>query len=756
MENEDNSRTARILYERGNYKNVPPFQDINLLCSAIGPIDRQYSYLWRINGVIKKTQKNVVEVTLSNDYCGKQQTLNLDLQPIAINENFSTVKQVVKEEIGEGDINAVPFKFVPFCTSIMIRDFYFYDKQTKIKLSPSSVINVNYPILAVVEIAGSNGHILNGYFKVYINGRPKNTFAASLPPADKNRMVFIVWFTPYEIPVGSVAKIEVELFIFLPHQQITKKLQLNVKNDFTYNPNDIKGEVQPALVGENSIRESNYNPCRYSRIIVSFNKRDADLLTLTVFDETVNTSVVNTVALIGGKRNLKFKLLNYYVLACTLEKHRYNKAALSITNKPFICNNSKDTNIEKDSSGRYLYPISSDGSFEIVTCYQYSIDELFSYLFNPPLQKGICCVETCRYRSQIPIEIYPDIEWCVTIKLSNQDYGMSFTNMSNEYGRYQQYYKEAQKLGADRHFKKGKLLFEWSIAATYNDGETAELSGKIEKPVKKIFDAFYMVYKGLESLTGCDVAKVKARDIPVMNKAPFTLSFSSPTFFISAGWKFDYGVKNNIIQTGVVSLGFDPLIKADGKVDVLACAEKIPPYGTIVTFLEKGLELVKKTVKFVSLGHAQFEPDIACYIIAFGEVTASGEFVFSEESKEFALKSKGSVGLGFELSIKADVKFKIVTITGNKATATVGAGITGKGETSFDIVTSVGYENSNGYYIGAEISFQGITLSISGEAYIGIKDDSDDNNTLHNASIGCEKTFFKPDKPLIEGKYYFT
>ena len=63
------------------------------------------------------------------------------------------------------------------------------------------------------------------------------------------------------------------------------------------------------------------------------------------------------------------------------------------------------------------------------------------------------------------------------------------------------------------------------------------------KPVKKIFDAFYMVYKGLESLTGCDVAKVKARDIPVMNKAPFTLSFSSPTFFISAGWKFDYGVK---------------------------------------------------------------------------------------------------------------------------------------------------------------------------------------------------------------------
>ena len=140
--------------------------------------------------------------------------MNLDLQPIAINENFSTVKQVVKEEIGEGDINAVPFKFVPFCTSIMIRDFYFYDKQTKIKLSPSSVINVNYPILAVVEIAGSNGHILNGYFKVYINGRPKNTFAASLPPADKNRMVFIVWFTPYEIPVGSVAKIEVELFNF--------------------------------------------------------------------------------------------------------------------------------------------------------------------------------------------------------------------------------------------------------------------------------------------------------------------------------------------------------------------------------------------------------------------------------------------------------------------------------------------------------------------------------------------------------------
>lgn len=753
MENEDNSRTARILYERGNYKNVPPFQDIKLLCSAIGPIDRKYSYLWRINGVVKKTQKNVVEVTLSNDYCGKQQTLNVDLQPISINTNFSTVKLTVKEEIGEGDINAAPFKFVPVCSSIMIRDFYFYDEQSKIKLSSSSVINVNYPVLAVAEIAGCNGHILNGYFKVYINGRPKKTLATNLPLVDKNRMVFSVWFTPYEIPVGSVAKIEVELFIFLPYQRIARKLQLNVKNDFTYDPNDIKGEAQPVLVGNNSIRESNYNPCRYSKIIASFNKRDADLVTLTVFDETVNTSVVNTVALIGGKRNLKFKLLNYYALACRLEKHRYNKATLNIGNNLCIYN-SKDTTIEKDNSGKYLYPISSDGSFEIVTCYQYSIDELFDYLFNPPLQKGICCVETCRYLSQIPIEIYPDIEWCVTIKLSNQDYAMSFTNMGNEYGRYQQYYREAQKLNADRYFKKGKLLFEWSIVATYNDGETAKLSGKIEKPVKKIFDAFYMVYKGLESLTGCDVAKVKARDIPVMNKAPFTLSFSSPTFFISAGWKFDYGVQNNIIQTGVVSLGFDPLIKAEGKVDVLACAEKIPPYGTIVTFLEKGLELTKKTVKFVSLGHARFEPDISCYIIAFGEVTASGEFVFSEESKEFALKSKGSVGLGFELSVKADIKFKIVTITGNKATATVGAGITGKGETSFDIVTSVGYENNNGYYIGTQISFQGITLSISGEAYIGVEDNSKKN--LHKAPIDCEETFLKPDKPLIEGKYFFT
>lgn len=755
MENKENKRTARVLYERGNYKNVPPFQDINLLCSAIAPIDRKYSYLWEINGVIKKTQKNVVKVTLSNDYCGKQQTLNLDLQPIAINENFSTVKQVVKEEIEEGYINAVPLKFIPFCNDIKLRDFYFYDELTKMKLSPSSIINVNYPVLAIAEIAGGNGHILNGYFKIYINGHPKNVFTGSLPPANKNRMVFIVWFTPYEIATGSIAKIEVELFISLPYQQIIKKMQINVKNDFTYNPNDIKGEVQPALVGENSIRESNYKPCRYSQINVSFNKRDTDVLTLTLFDETVNTSITKTVSVIGGNRNLKFKLLNYFVLACTQEKHRNNRAILSITNKSFKINNSKDYNVERDNLGRYLYPISSDGNFGIAICYQYSIDKLFSYLFNPPVQKGMCDIETCRYRSHIPLEIYPDIEWCVTIKLSNQDYAMSFTNMSNEYGHYQKYFKEAQKIGADRYFKKGKILLAWSIAATYDDNKKAELSAEIEKPVKKIFDAFYMVYKGLESLTGCDVAKVKAKDIPAMNELPFTLSFSSPVFFISAGWKFDYGLKNNIIQTGIVSLGFDPLIKAEGKVDVLACAEKIPPYGTIVTFLRKGLKLTKKTVAFLSQGHAQFEPDISCYVIAFGKVTISGEFLFSEESKEFALKSKGSVGLGFELSIKADIKFKVITITGNKAIATVGAGVTGKGETSFDVVTSVGYENNNGYYIGAEISFQGITLSISGEAYIGVKDDSE-NDTLHKVSVGCEETFFKLDEPLIKGKYFFT
>lgn len=746
MENEDNSRTARILYERGNYKNVPPFQDIKLLCSAIGPIDRKYSYLWRINGVVKKTQKNIVEVTLSNDYCGKQQTLNVDLQPISINENFSTVKQTVKEEIGEGDINAVPFKFVPFCSSIMIRDFYFYDEQSKMKLSSSSVINVNYPVLAVAEIAGSNGHILNGYFKVYINGRPKKTLATNLPLVDKNRMVFSIWFTPYEIPVGSVAKIEVELFIFLPYQRITRKLQLNVKNDFTYDPNDIKGEVQPVLVGNNSIRESNYKPCKYTGINVKYPSKDKDGKKVTkeleVFNESKNCQYSGIVNIIGGKCPIVIMLIGKETVSCILSENiNHDKHLMSI-----IEFDSEKTSQNAQLIGsiiqwnlKYNYGdtvISLIGKVFDGNISEIAMNSLYSYIWpirDSLIQSNQIQLATCRHLKIVNMRLFPDIIWELKIGLKFAKYDA--VEGKNQEGRaYEELIKKKQQAGYSKWYtiKYGKTQSEFflELTCTYDDdSQKFEIGKKIEKNIRDYLGVILKAKKMADDI----LSYVKGIDA---KKAPIEFDIQFPIFDASLKWNLVERQNNKIGINGEFTIKANPLIGGLFTIDLFRCGARTIP---LLAFIDK---IVNQSYKSK---YIDYEGEIRLDLKFDGSLILNlTNVIFKTNPFEISLKKSNMKGrFGVLLIAEIGVGLKVYVIK-SKATTKLEANATADAYFSGTITPGV---DMKGLFVTPEVAFTGLHATVELSAEFGLETGMINMNKKEKIKPD-EFEIIPPSKPL--------
>lgn len=734
--------TVQIQYEQGNIENVPAFEDIHLTCSAVGPAEKDYLYIWRLDHLEKITQKNIVDITLSSDYCDKLLTLTVLLVPKR-HEKSPCLSPAITPGPG---MPSASFPFIAMCKTIEVRDLYFSDETGKMKLDSSAILSINQTYSIVAEISGCNSTILEGYLKVTINGRLKENFSHQLSKVKNNRLASLIWFTAKEIPTSPTASVEVELFLSSP-ACLKKKISMKVQNTPASTIEKIKGEIQPVVVGENSIHESNYNPCRYSQILVSLPKANP----INLFNEGVSTSVVKPLQLIGGKKELAFQLANYKTIDCRTKTHTNNYALLALSNEAFEVINPR----KSEPPDKILYPISEEGSFSISLRYHYpSLKEYFKLAWNPPLQKGKCYIHTCRYAKTIPVVIYPDIEWVVTLKLIQRKQAPSPPHMSHAEGHYQKEVEGAHQAGEERYIRKGKFTLEFSLGGSYDGNKRIRLADDLEISAQRLLDVFHGVYENLEQWTGSDIARTKIKESPLLSKLPFTLSFTSPMFFISAAWKYAYDAKGDILRTGTFSMNLDPLIRLDGKINVLACAEYIPACKGIIELLKSGLGLAEKTVQFVSGGHVAFQPDIACYLIGFGKISASGELALSQESKSVDLTMKGSAGLGLELSIKSNIKFKMVYIMGNESTTRIGAGMRGRGETSFSARSSIGYEEGRGCYVKARLAYEGITLSIQGEAYVKLDENQDKEG--YNFSIGCSNTFLKPAGPLLDGKYYIT
>lgn len=502
----------------------------------------------------------------------------------------------------------------------------------------------------------------------------------------------------------------------------------------------IEFPLQPVMVGDVTITENNYKPCKYTQIDVEYTKdsEDKEKQKVTVFKEGIKLK--NTVNMIGGKRKITVTLLEYTPNKCKLKENSHKKNKV-----PFMLNGESKKELPIAISGK-------TGKIEnIEVKYKYNVGNIIKTIWLPmngivQTSKLYTSNANCRHFNDAVFNMYPDIKWEAFVELSSSEPALySHTNMPAEYSIFERHQEKALS-AANNKYKDIGLSF--GLMATYNDGTEAKLSAEIEESVKTVAHVLKTIRDALDVLSfkkavNDNKDRLNARNIlPKSSEVPFFIEISSPVLNIGGGWQYDLNSENQLVRKGEIAIAASPLIEAKGGIDLIACATCIPPVRPIIKGILKINDFAEWATKYLSKDKAKYEGLIWFNIYLKGSLSIVGTVQLSEGEKKTEIESPVNITFVVELGLSAEVKVETVTITG-KNTTTVHAGASGKASTGLTFKPSIGYSTEKGMYLGFKVNFDGIILEVSGEAKI--EKNKNDRETL---SKGVE---INPDfPPLIE------
>lgn len=154
----------------------------------------------------------------------------------------------------------------------------------------------------------------------------------------------------------------------------------------------------------------------------------------------------------------------------------------------------------------------------------------------------------------------------------------------------------------------------------------------------------------------------------------------------------------------------------------------------------------------LSNGKAKYEGLIWFNLILQGSIGIEGVFEFSNEEKEIDISTPMNIKFIVELGLSAEVKVETVTISGEES-RTVKVGANGSASTGLTFKPSMGYNTEEGMFLGFDVDFDGITITINGEAiYEQERDDIEKES--HDFKIGKDPMPLIGEKSLFKGKVY--
>lgn len=333
----------------------------------------------------------------------------------------------------------------------------------------------------------------------------------------------------------------------------------------------------------------------------------------------------------------------------------------------------------------------------------------YFWLAKKNVQKHVVMVDTCRYNIPVKINVYPDVNWEIKFEVGSvlpETY--SHTNFPTANGSFEQHQQDAIKAGQNRRCINGEVYFELSLQAEINNIKR-QYSFHYEQKIKSILKSLVSIKEGLDKLCGLDKIKPKARTItskvPGMKKLPFTLQIDYPVISILGNWNYGNNSSNKkVVRQGQISLGFTPLIKATGKIDLIACAEYYPP--------------ARRFIQAARWAAEKLNGDIWFNLYATGEIDLQGNLYFNQEKNVEPLSSKTTVTLGVELGAKIasdieEVSFRAETV--NKIQ--INGELSAKGETSLSLNAKAGFDDK-GIYIEFSLDFGGVVAYLTAKAKI--------------------------------------
>lgn len=365
---------------------------------------------------------------------------------------------------------------------------------------------------------------------------------------------------------------------------------------------------------------------------------------------------------------------------------------------------------------------------------------LFNYflLTQDKAQIYFLPISTCRYPNQLAkINVYPDIEWLLSLKLSSTTPNVySHTNMPSGV-THEIHQERALEAGNNRRWLNKEVSFELVLKATTGSVEKS-IGVSYEEKITTLLKALIKVKETLDSICGVTSARsgmaagIADRLPGFLGKSPITFQLDYPVITIEGGWKFGYNATTkNVEPQGKLAVAFTPLIKGTGKLDLIACAEFIPPAKPIIV-------AIRTATKAVGV-------DIWFNLYAFGQIDISYTFLFGAVDGTEPLNIATTVGVGAELGVKASAEVPKLSFGGDTTNdMDIGFEASARGETSIIISGKQG-STTEGIYVEPSLGFGGMVVFVTAKA------------SVWKMGVGFEEKpyeLIKPEPDLLKDRFY--
>ncbi|WP_281309756.1 hypothetical protein [Flavobacterium flavigenum] len=483
-------------------------------------------------------------------------------------------------------------------------------------------------------------------------------------------------------------------------------------------PNEVSNKV--AVVGAVETNESAFHPCKYTAIELKIIPETEKEKNRIIFKENnmVSPLTYNIPIICADTDHFKdyeIELNDLETKECQFDgkSNNHKKNSISILKTPENYKITKNDGKTLNFKAAFNYHPSNDNLVEMTSL------KMFEYIWPVSLRDdNKHALElralTCRHDKRINIIAYPDVKWALDFRFGMKGPEQyTHTNLPNyprnsdeekaekkPQSRHSDSFEKAKKAGRINTYGMEKrangmeLEFQLVLKAEYNKGEEIELAEKYAQKIKKFLELLLSLKEGLDTLTNIDKVnsghKSAVKGLGKFLKSPIIGTIDYPAISVGAKWQAAIKDETNEVYTdGKIFLRFNPLLKGDISLDIIAAASYVPAFGQAVKAIEIALNTAGAELNFL--------------FTIFGQVNVEFEYALAEKGGS-NLNLNGELGLKLALSGKVKVNFNaiIFSVDGEiQAEAYAVSSIKPK--------ASIGHDK-NGTFIEAKCDFMGINI----------------------------------------------
>jgi hypothetical protein len=483
-------------------------------------------------------------------------------------------------------------------------------------------------------------------------------------------------------------------------------------------PKEVSNNV--SIIGAVETNESAYHPCKYNAIELKIIPETEKEKNKIIFKERnmVSPLTYNIPIICADTDHFKdyaIELNDLETKECRFngKSNDHGKSTINILKTPENYQITQNDGKTLNFKAAFNYHPSNDNLIEMTSL------KMFEYIWPVSLRDdNNHALElralSCRHDKRINIIAYPDVKWTLDFRFGMKGPEQyTHTNLptyprnSDEekaekkpQSRHSDSFEKAKKAGRINTYGMEKrangmeLEFQLVLKAEYNKGEEIELADKYAQKIKKFLELLLSLKEGLDTLTNIDKInsghKSAVKGLGKFLKSPIVGTIDYPAISVGAKWQAAIKDETNEVYTdGKIALRFNPLLKGDISLDIIAAVSYVPAFGQAVKAIEIALNTAGAELNFM--------------LTIFGQVNVEFEYALAEKGGS-NLNLNGELGLKLVLSGKVKVNLNAIVFSVDGEIQAEAYAVT-----SIKPKASIGHDKK-GTFVEAKCDFMGINI----------------------------------------------